>query len=163
MEHPPSVREVKGLIPVGDWFFLCPTLVSCWSVHFSQCYSHYQWRLINANHTWYLLYVLCWRKYNQYLYNVKLDVTISIKNYFHPERLWKLLHQYIHQTICIKAFGLLCQKVILRSLDERNFSAQKTMHHLLSIKQVSSSFNVIPMNFARPKQDQVANGDIYKN
>ena len=57
---------------------------------------------------WYLLYVTCWRKYIQYLYNVKQDVAISIKNYFHPERLLKLLHQYIHQTICIKAFGLLC-------------------------------------------------------
>ena len=34
------------------------------------------------------------------------------------------------------------------------------MHHLLPIKEASSPFNVIPINFARSKQAQVAKGDI---
>ena len=33
IEPTPGVREVMGLIPVGAQIFLCPMLVSCWSVH----------------------------------------------------------------------------------------------------------------------------------
>ena len=36
IEHPPGVWEVMGSIPVGDSeFFLCPTLMLCWSIHLS--------------------------------------------------------------------------------------------------------------------------------
>ena len=40
----------------------------------------------------------------------------------------------------------LIKKVIMKSLGQRDFSAQETMHHLLSLKLVSSSFNVIPVS-----------------
>ena len=37
IEHLPGVREVMGSFPVGDSdFFLCPSLMPCWSV----CFSH---------------------------------------------------------------------------------------------------------------------------
>lgn len=40
----------------------------------------------------------------------------------------------------------LIKKVIMKSLGQRDFSAQETMHHLLSLKLVSSSFNVVPIS-----------------
>ena len=40
----------------------------------------------------------------------------------------------------------LIKKVIMKSLGQRDFSAQETMHHLMSLKLVSSSFNVIPIS-----------------
>ena len=40
----------------------------------------------------------------------------------------------------------LIKKIIMKSLGERDFSAQETMHHLLSLKLVSSSFRVIPIS-----------------
>ena len=40
----------------------------------------------------------------------------------------------------------LIEKVIMKSLGQRDFSAQETMHHLMSLKLVSSSFNVIPIS-----------------
>ena len=39
----------------------------------------------------------------------------------------------------------LTKKVIMKSLGERDFSAQETMHHLMSLKLVSSSFNATPV------------------
>lgn len=40
----------------------------------------------------------------------------------------------------------LIKKIIMKSLGERDFSAQETMHHLLSLKLVSSSFRAIPIS-----------------
>ena len=40
----------------------------------------------------------------------------------------------------------LIKKVIMKSLGQRDFSAQETMHHLMSLKLVSSSFNVVPIS-----------------
>lgn len=40
----------------------------------------------------------------------------------------------------------LIKKVIMKSLGQRDFSVQEAMHHLLSLKLVSSSFNVIPIS-----------------
>ena len=40
----------------------------------------------------------------------------------------------------------LIKKVIMKSLGQRDFSAQETMHHLMSLKLVRSSFNVIPIS-----------------
>ena len=40
----------------------------------------------------------------------------------------------------------LLKKVIMKSLGQRDFSAQETMHHLMSLKLVSSSFNVVPIS-----------------
>lgn len=36
--------------------------------------------------------------------------------------------------------------MIMKSLGQRDFSAQETMHHLMSLKMVSSSFNVVPVS-----------------
>ena len=41
--------------------------------------------------------------------------------------------------------GLLRIKVVMKSLGERDYAAQETMHHLLSLKLHSSSFKVIPV------------------
>ena len=38
------------------------------------------------------------------------------------------------------------KKVIMKSLGQRDYSAQETMHHLMSLKLVSSSFNVVPIS-----------------
>ena len=38
------------------------------------------------------------------------------------------------------------KKVIMKTLGERDYAAQETMHHLLSLKLHSSSFNVIPVS-----------------
>ena len=43
----------------------------------------------------------------------------------------------------------LIKKAIVKSLGQRDFSAQETMHHLLSLKLVSSSFNVVPFSLNR--------------
>ena len=40
----------------------------------------------------------------------------------------------------------LIKKVIMKSLGQRDFFAQETMHHLISLKLVSSSFNVVPIS-----------------
>lgn len=34
----------------------------------------------------------------------------------------------------------------MKSLGQRDFSAQETMHHMLSLKLVSSLFNVVPIS-----------------
>ena len=40
LERPPGFKEVIGSNPVGDSdFFLCPTLVTCWSFHFHICFA----------------------------------------------------------------------------------------------------------------------------
>ena len=46
----------------------------------------------------------------------------------------------------------LITKIIMKSLGERDFSAQETMHHLLSLKLVSSSFTVTSMQFLLGKR-----------
>ena len=38
------------------------------------------------------------------------------------------------------------KKIVMKSLGQRDFSAQETMHHLLSLKLVSSSFKVLPIS-----------------
>ena len=38
------------------------------------------------------------------------------------------------------------KKVFMKSLGERDYTAQETMHHLLSLKLHSSSFKVIPVS-----------------
>ena len=38
------------------------------------------------------------------------------------------------------------KKTVMKTLGQRDFSAQETMHHLLSLNFISSSFNVIPLN-----------------
>ena len=38
------------------------------------------------------------------------------------------------------------KKVVMKSLGERDYAAQETMHHLLSLKLHSSSFKVIPVS-----------------
>ena len=40
----------------------------------------------------------------------------------------------------------LMRKLMLKTLDTRDFSAQETMHHLLSLKLYSSTFSVIPIS-----------------
>ena len=39
-------------------------------------------------------------------------------------------------------------KIVNKSLGERDYAAQETMHHLLSLKLHSSSFNVIPVSLS---------------
>ena len=50
----------------------------------------------------------------------------------------------------------------MKSLGQRDFSAQKTMHHIFSSKLVSSSFNVIPisLNGSRKIKTNSAEGDV---
>ena len=54
------------------------------------------------------------------------------------------------------------KKVIMKSLGQRDFSAQETMHHLLSLKLVSSSFNVvsISLNGSRKIKTNSAEGNV---
>ena len=40
------------------------------------------------------------------------------------------------------------KKVIMKTLGERDYGAQETMHHLLSLKLYSSSFTVIPVSLS---------------
>ena len=56
-------------------------------------------------------------------------------------------------------------KVIMKSLGQRDFSAQETMHHLMSLKLVSSSFNVVPisLNGSRRINTYTPDGDNITN
>ena len=38
------------------------------------------------------------------------------------------------------------KKVVMKSLGERDYAAQETIHHLLSLKLHSSSFKVLPVS-----------------
>ena len=59
----------------------------------------------------------------------------------------------------------LVKKVIMKSLGQRDFSAQETMHHLLSLKLVSSSFNVVNISLdgSRKVKTNAADGDAGTN
>lgn len=50
----------------------------------------------------------------------------------------------------------------MKSLGQRDFSAQETMHHLMSLILVSSSFNVIPvsLNGSRKIKRNSPDGDL---
>ena len=50
----------------------------------------------------------------------------------------------------------------MKSLGQRDFSAQETMHHLMALKLVSSSFNVIPvsLNGSRKIKTNSLDGDL---
>jgi hypothetical protein len=52
------------------------------------------------------------------------------------------------------------KKVVMKTLGERDYAAQETMHHLLSIKLHSSSFTVIPvsLNGSRRVHDNASIG-----
>ena len=53
------------------------------------------------------------------------------------------------------------KQVIMKSLGQRDFSAQETMHHLMSLKLVSSSFSVVPisLNGSRRIKTYMQDGD----
>ena len=53
----------------------------------------------------------------------------------------------------------------MKSLGQRDFSAQETMHHLLSLKLVSSSFNVVPisLNGSRRIKTRTSDEDCMTN
>ena len=57
------------------------------------------------------------------------------------------------------------KKLIMKSLGQRDYSAQETMHHLMSLKLVSSSFNVQPisLNGSRKIKSKSTNGDTATN
>ena len=59
----------------------------------------------------------------------------------------------------------LIKKVIMKSLGQRDFSSQETMHHLLSLKLVSPSFIVIPLslNGSRKIKSNPVDGDLATN
>lgn len=59
----------------------------------------------------------------------------------------------------------LIKKVVMKSLGQRDFSAQEIMHHLMSQKLVSSSFNVIPvsLNGSRKIKTHSPDGDVVTN
>ena len=53
------------------------------------------------------------------------------------------------------------KKIVMKSLGERDYTAQETMNHLLSLKLHSSSFNVIPvcLNGSRRVRADVEEGE----
>ena len=53
------------------------------------------------------------------------------------------------------------KKVVMKTLGERDYAAQETMHHLLSLKLHSSSFSVIPisLNGSRRVQTHLSESD----
>ena len=53
----------------------------------------------------------------------------------------------------------------MKSLGQRDFSAQETMHHMLSLKLVSSSFNVVPISLdgSRKIKTYSVDGDVVTN
>ena len=53
----------------------------------------------------------------------------------------------------------------MKSLGQRDFSAQEIMHHLLSLKLVSSSFNVLPISLdsSRKVKTNSGNEDVATN
>ena len=59
----------------------------------------------------------------------------------------------------------LIKKVIMKSLGQRDFSAQETMHHLMSLKLVSSSFNVITISLdgSRRISNKSSDGSVVTN
>ena len=56
-------------------------------------------------------------------------------------------------------------KIVRKSLVERDYAAQVTMHHLLSLKLYSSSFNVIPvsLNGSHTVRENVQEGESCTN
>ena len=59
----------------------------------------------------------------------------------------------------------LIKKLIIKSLGQRDFSAQETMHHLFSLKLVSSSFNVVSISLegSRKIKTNSAEGNVGTN
>ena len=49
-------------------------------------------------------------------------------------------------TVIIALDIKLIKNMIIKSLGQRYFSAQETMHHLLPLKLLSSSFNVVSIS-----------------
>ena len=57
-----------------------------------------------------------------------------------------MLQKESHATLMKTAFNSVVRKVVMKSLGQKDFSAQEIMRHLLSLKLVSSSFNVLPIS-----------------
>ncbi len=57
------------------------------------------------------------------------------------------------------------KKVVMKSLGERDYAAQETMHHLLSLKLHSSSFKVMPvsLNGSRRVRDTAEDYSLLEN
>ena len=62
-----------------------------------------------------------------------------------PPVLKQVISSLNHQNTANRT-GKVIKKIMIRTLGERDFSAQETMHHLLSVKLYSSSFNVVPIS-----------------
>ncbi|CAH3032686.1 unnamed protein product [Porites lobata] len=56
---------------------------------------------------------------------------------------------------CVEYLAKYASKVIMKSLGQRDFSAQETMHHLMSLKLVSSSFNVVPISLNGSRESKL--------
>jgi hypothetical protein len=57
------------------------------------------------------------------------------------------------------------KKVVMKTIGERDYAAQETMHHLLSLKLHSSSFNVMPvsLNGSRRINTSTTEADVCSN
>ena len=52
------------------------------------------------------------------------------------------------------------RKLMIKSAGERDFSVQEVMHHILSLKLVSSSFNVVSLSLEGSRKISIKNDDI---
>ena len=71
----------------------------------------------------------------------------------------------IHHCSADSSLTKLIKKVIIKLPAQRDFSSQDTMHHLLSLKLVSSSFTVMPISLngsCKIKSNSV-DGDLATN
>ena len=58
----------------------------------------------------------------------------------------QVLNSVMHNPNMTSTPNKLIKKIMMKSLGERDFSAQETMHHLMSLKLYSCSFNVLPVS-----------------
>ena len=52
------------------------------------------------------------------------------------------------------------QKLMIRAVGERDFSEQELMHHILSLKLVSSSFQVVNVSVDGSRKVEINNEDV---
>ena len=52
------------------------------------------------------------------------------------------------------------QKLMIKAVGERDFSVQEVMHHILSLKLISSSFQVVNVSVDGSRKIDITNEDI---
>ena len=151
-------NETELKCPFNFAFDLCPnTIFEFEKIHTSGDSEHYRAKIVTRQNDSRLnnhqqLQLQGWRAY--------CDIQVVIDHYACVEYFTKYAAKDEPRSpILTQAFNSIVQnvdsnthprraikKVVMKSLGERDYAAQETMHHLLSLKLHSSSFKVMPVS-----------------